>query len=335
MHKKFLLIELKKFIKQAMVNRWMTLTEHILKEERIIPQATGKLTLILNQIAEASKIIASHVKNSGLVNIEGKAGTKNIYDEEVQKLDTFSNDLLVDLLTEIGFVNMIASEELEEPIILNNKGEYSVFFDPLDGSSNIDTNISIGTIFSIYKNKDNKLQKGSSQVASGYIVYGSSVMFVYTCNNSVNGFTLDPSIGSYLLSHPNIKTPEKTFEYSINEGNFNLYDEKIRKYLKSLKEKPYKLRYVASMVADIHRILLKGGIFLYPSDKNQPNGKLRLMFEVNPMALLIERAGGKSYSKNQSPLNIQPTDIHQKIPIILGSKEEVEKYINLIYTSTK
>ena len=312
-----------------MVNRWITLTEHILNEERNIPQATGKLTLILNQIAEASKIIASHVKNSGLVNIEGKSGTKNIYDEEVQKLDTFSNDLLVDLLTEVGFVNMIASEEIEKPIILNNKGEYSVFFDPLDGSSNIDTNISIGTIFSIYKNIDNKLQKGASQVAAGYIVYGSSVMFIYTCNGPVNGFTLDPSIGSYLLSHPNIKTPETTNEYSINEGNFNFYDEEVKNYLKRLKEKPYRMRYVGSMVADIHRILLKGGIFLYPSDKNQPNGKLRLMFEVNPMALIIERAGGKAYGKNQNPLDIQPTDVHQRVPIIMGSKSEVEKFMKL------
>lgn len=310
-------------------NRWITLTEHILKEERNIPQATGKLTLILNQIAEASKIIASHIKNSGLVNIEGKAGTKNIYDEEVQKLDTFSNNLFVDLLTEVGFINMLASEELEKPIILNNNGEYSIFFDPLDGSSNIDTNISIGTIFSIYKNKDNKLQKGASQVAAGYIVYGSSVMFVYTCNNSVNGFTLDPSIGSYLLSHPNIRTPEITNEYSINEGNFNFYDEGVKKYLKSLKEKPYKLRYVASMVADIHRILIKGGIFLYPSDNKQPHGKLRLMFEVNPLSLIIERAGGKAFSKDGSPLDIPPVDLHQRVPIIMGSKSEVEKFINL------
>lgn len=313
-----------------MVNkRWITLIEHILKEERNIPHATGKLTLILNQIAEASKIIAAHVKNSGLVNIEGITGEKNIYKEEVQKLDSFSNDLLVDLLTEVGFINMIASEELEKPIVLDNKGEYSVFFDPLDGSSNIDTNISIGTIFSIYKNKDNKLQKGSNQVAAGYILYGSSVMFVYTCSDTVNGFTLDPSIGSYLLSHPNIKTPEGTFEYSINEGNLNLYDEDIKNYLKNLKEKPYKIRYVASMVADIHRILLKGGIFLYPSDKEQPNGKLRLMFEVNPMSLIIERAGGMAYSKNQNPLDIQPIDFHQRVPIIIGSKSEVEKFINL------
>lgn len=312
-----------------MINRWITLTEHILKEEQNIPKATGKLTLILNQIAEASKIIASHVKKSGLVDIEGKTGEINVYQEEVQKLDTFSNDLLIDFLTELGFVNMIASEELENPILLKNKGEYSIFFDPLDGSSNIDTNISIGTIFSIYKNQNNKLQKGSSQVASGYIVYGSSVMFVYTCNRSVNGFTLDPSIGSYLLSHPHIKIPKTSNEYSINEGNFNLYDDELKNYLMSLKKLPYRLRWVASMVADIHRILLKGGIFMYPSDKKLPSGKLRLMFEVNPLSLIVERAGGKSFSINGSPLEIEPQDLHQRIPIFMGSVSEVEKYIKL------
>lgn len=310
-------------------NRWITLTEHILKEERNIPQATGKLTLILNQIAEASKIIASHVKKSGLVDIEGKTGEINVYQEEVQKLDEFSNNLLIDLLTELGFVNMIASEELENPILLKNKGEYSIFFDPLDGSSNIDTNISIGTIFSIYKNKDNKLQKGSSQVASGYIVYGSSVMFVYTCNRSVYGFTLDPSIGSYLLSHPHINIPKTSNEYSINEGNFNLYDDKLKNYLMSLKKVPYRLRWVASMVADVHRILLKGGIFVYPSDKKLPSGKLRLMFEVNPLSLIVERAGGKAFSIKGSPLEIEPQDLHQRVPIFMGSVSEVEKYIKL------
>lgn len=312
-----------------MIGRWITLTEHILKEEQNIPKATGKLTLILNQIAEASKIIASHVKKSGLVDIEGKTGEINVYQEEVQKLDTFSNDLLIDLLTELGFVNMIASEELENPILLKNKGEYSIFFDPLDGSSNIDTNISIGTIFSIYKNTDNKLQKGSSQIASGYIVYGSSVMFVYTCNQSVTGFTLDPSIGSYLLSHPHIKIPKASNEYSINEGNFNLYDDKLKNYLISLKKIPYRLRWVASMVADVHRILLKGGIFMYPSDKKLPSGKLRLMFEVNPLSLIVERAGGKAFSINCSPLEIKPQDLHQRIPIFMGSVSEVEKYIKL------
>lgn len=312
-----------------MTNRWITLTKHILKEEQNIKSATGKLTLILNQIAEASKIIASHVKKSGLVDIEGKTGEINVYQEEVQKLDSFSNNLLIDFLTELGYVNMIASEELEIPILLKNKGEYSVFFDPLDGSSNIDTNISIGTIFSIYKNQNNKLQKGSSQIASGYIVYGSSVMFVYTCNRSVNGFTLDPSIGSYLLSHPHIKTPKTSNEYSINEGNFDLYDNKLKHYLLSLKKIPYRLRWVASMVADVHRILLKGGIFMYPADKKLPSGKLRLMYEVNPLSLIVERAGGKSFCRRGSPLDIVPQELHQRVPIVMGSSSEVEKYIKL------
>jgi fructose-1,6-bisphosphatase I len=310
-----------------MANRWITLTEHILKEERKIPSATGKLTLILNQIAEASKIIASHVKKSGLVDIQGRAGHKNIYQEEVQKLDTFSDELLTDLLTELEYVNMIASEEVDKPILLNNNGEYSVFFDPLDGSSNIDTNINIGTIFSIFKNSSNKLQTGRKQIASGYIIYGSSVMFVYTCNDSVNGFTLDPSIGSYLLSHPDIKVPVTTEQYSINEGNFELYDDTLKKYLVELKKTPYRLRWVASMVADIHRILIKGGIFMYPADKNAPDGKLRLMFEVNPLSLIIEKAGGMAFSKSGSPLEITPKELHQRVPIIMGSRNEVEKYI--------
>lgn len=313
------------------MQRWLTLTEHILKEEQKVPSATGKLTLILNQIAEASKIIASHVKKSGLVDIQGKTGEINIYQEEVQKLDQFSNNLLIDLLTEVGYVNMLGSEELEEPILLKNKGEYAVFFDPLDGSSNIDTNISIGTIFSIYKNTDNQLQPGRKQVASGYIVYGSSVIFVYTTRDTVNGFTLDPSIGSYLLSHPEIKTPETTSQYSINEGNFDLYDEFLKKYILSLKEKPYRLRWVASMVADVHRILLKGGIFMYPADKNLPDGKLRLLFEVNPMSLIIERAGGKAVSRGKSPLDIKPEKISQKVPVVLGSKTEVEKYLQFTH----
>ncbi len=313
-----------------MTNRWITLTEHVLNEEQKIPSATGKLTLILNQIAEASKIIASHVKKSGLVDIQGKTGKVNVYEEEVQKLDKFSNDLLVDLLTEIGYVNTFASEELEEPIKLNNKGDYTVFFDPLDGSSNIDTNISIGTIFSIYKSGSDLLQPGSKQVAAGYIVYGSSVIFVYTCLDKVNGFTLDPSVGSYLLSHPEIKIPQTTNQYSINEGNFELYDESLKKYLLSLKEKPYRLRWVASMVADVHRILIKGGIFMYPSDKKNPDGKLRLMFEVNPTSLIIKRAGGLAFSNGVSPLEIKPEKVHQIVPIVLGSKEEVENYIHFI-----
>lgn len=313
-----------------MSRTWTTLTEFLLKEEQSIPHARGSLTLLLNQIAEAGKIIASHVKNSGLVDIEGSAGKQNMFQEEVQKLDEFSNDLLVDMLSESGQVSTIVSEEMDNPHeVTSRTGDYIVFLDPLDGSTNIDTNISVGTIFSVYSTKNGGiLQKGINQVAAGYILYGTSVMFVYSCNSTVNGFTLDPSIGSFLLSHPLITIPEEGTVYAINEGNVDLYDERIQKYLASLKQNnpPYKLRYVGSMVADIHRTLLKGGIFLYPSDKKQPDGKLRLMLEVNPLALLVHRAGGMSVSGNDNPLDIEPKNTIQSVPIVMGSRKEVEKY---------
>src|SRR3989338_11336713 len=296
---------------------WITLTEFLLKEEQTIPDATGSLTLLLNQIAEAGKIIASHVKNSGLVDIEGPAGKQNIFQEEVQKLDEFSNDLLVYMLAESGQVSAIISEEMDNPkAVTTRSGDYIVYIDPLDGSSNIDTNVSVGTIFSVYSQKNGGLlQKGNNQVAAGYILYGTSVMFVYTCNKSVNGFTLDPSIGSFLLSHPSMNIPQTGNIYSINEGNAEKFDIPIQEYLSSIKKTtpPYKLRYIGSMVADIHQIVLKGGIFLYPSDKQQPNGKLRLMLEVNPLALLVHRAGGISISGNYNPLDIEPKNTIQSV----------------------
>ena len=310
-----------------MPQRWVTLTEHILKEEQKNPEATGKLTLILNQIAEATKIIASHVKKSGLVDIQGKTGDKNVYQEDVQKLDKFSNDLMVDLLTEVGFVNMLGSEELPEPILLKNQGEYSVFFDPLDGSSNVDTNVSIGTIFSIYKNSDNKLQPGRNQVAAGYALYGSSVMFVYTVHDKVDGFTLDPAIGSYLLSHPNIKIPESGKLYSTSESRISIFSENTRKYLESLRNASYKSRWIGTMVADMHQVLLKGGVFLFPESQEFPKGKLRLVFEINPFSFIVERAGGKTISGKDNPLDLVPEKIDQIAPIVIGSKMEVEKYL--------
>lgn len=316
-----------------MTNKWTTLTEFILKEEQSVPAARGSLTLLLSQIGEGAKIIASHVKNSGLVGIEGASGNKNSFSEEVQKLDEFSNDLLIDIMAGSGQVSTIVSEEMDKPVHMDNQsGDYVVFMDPLDGSSNIDVNISVGTIFSIYNKKDGLLQKGSQQVASGYVLYGSSVMFVYTCCNSVNGFTLDPSIGSFLLSHPNIQIPKKSNIYSINEGYYNRYDDNVKKYLDSLKDEnnPYKARYVGSMVADVHRTLLKGGIFLYPSNSKTPTGKLRLMLEVNPLALIVERAGGLSLSNKENPLQIVPSDHFQSVPIAMGSIEEVEKYSGFV-----
>jgi len=287
----------------------------------------------LTQIENAVKIIASHIKKSGLVDIIGQTGEKNIYQEEVQKLDKFSNDLLVDTLIESGQVYAIASEELDEPIFVNkNRGHYLVFLDPLDGSSNIDVNINVGTIFSIYHKDKNLLLPGKKQVAAGYVIYGSSVMFVYTFGNGVNGFTLDPSIGSFLLSHPNIKIPQKGSIYSINEGYYNLYYGYLKKYLNHLKslEKQAKLRYVGAMVADVHRTLLKGGIFIYPGDKKNPQGKLRLMFEINPFAFIIRQAGGLAYTGKINPLQITPEALSQKAPIVLGSVDNVKEYLTFV-----
>lgn len=312
------------------MNKITTLTEFVLQEEHRIPQATGRLSLLLNQIAEATKIIASHVKRSGLADIMGQAGTTNASADEQQKLDVYSNNLMIETLTNSKQVRLIGSEELEETIETEHKdAEYSVFMDPLDGSSNIDVNVSIGTIFSIYHGAKGKLQKGSQQVVAGYVLYGSSVMLVYTSGKGVNGFTLDPAVGSFLLSHPEMKIPDKKSEYSFNEGKYYLVDDKVRKYLDTIKseEKPYQQRYIGSMVADLHRILIKGGIFLHPADKKMLSGKLRLMYEVNPFSFIVEQAGGMATNGEDSPLNVSPTEVHQRCPIIIGSKQEVEKYL--------
>lgn len=308
-----------------------TLTDTILEEQKKNPNAKGNLTLILTQIEEAAKIITSHANRTGLVDILGKTGNKNAYDEEVQKLDEFSNNLLVKTLFESGQVYAVASEELPDILYSPNKtGDYVVFFDPLDGSSNIDVNGPIGTIFSIYHKNDNVLQKGNKQIAAGYILYGPSTVFVYASQYSINGFTLDPSIGSFLLSFPNIKIPQKGNIYSINEGNHELFDEQTKKYLAHLKNsKSHKARYIGSMVADMHRTLLKGGIFLYPSDSKNKEGKLRLLFEVNPMAFLIEKAGGMAISNGENPLDITPTAVDHKVPIVIGSKGNVEEFLRI------
>lgn len=312
------------------MNKVITLTEFVLQEEHAIPKTTGKFTLLLNQIAEASKIIASHVRRSGLADIIGKTGNSNAFDEEQQKLDVFSNDILIETLSNTKLVRLIGSEELEEPILTPyTDAEYQVFMDPLDGSSNIDVNVNIGTIFSIYHAEHGQLQEGRGQVAAGYILYGSSVMFVYTSGRGVNGFTYDPAIGSFLLSHPNMKVPTEKHEYSFNEGKNALVDEKIRSYLNTIKsgEKPYQQRYIGSMVADLHRILIKGGIFLHPADAKMPGGKLRLMYEVNPFSFLFEQAGGSSTTGSDSPLDRKPTAFHERCPIIIGSKGEVERFL--------
>lgn len=310
-----------------------TLTDYILHEEKKAKHASGSFTTLIAQIENAAKIIASHVRASGLVDIMGKTGDINTFGEEVQKLDEFSNRLMVDTLIGSGQVYAVISEELEEPVYApkDHAGEYVVYFDPLDGSSNIDTNCPIGTIFSIYHKGDgNLLQPGRKQVAAGYVVYGSSVMFVYTFGHGVNGFTLDPAIGSFLLSHPQMKMPESGNIYSINEAYEKLYEDGTKAYLNHVKEEgKSRARYVGSLVADAHRTFIKGGIFLYPTDKKQPEGKLRLMLEVNPFAMLTEQAGGKAISlQNKSPLDIMPEHIHQRASFVMGSIENVDKYLS-------
>lgn len=309
-----------------------TLTDFVLNEEKKHKKTTGSFTMLITHIENAVKIIASHVKASGLVDIMGATGAKNVFGEEVQKLDEFANRLLVDTLKNSGQVYALVSEEMEKPVFAKEgyAGEYIVYFDPLDGSSNIDTNCPTGTIFSIYKaDGNNLLQEGRKQIAAGYVIYGSSVMLVYSAGNGVNGFTLDPSIGSFLLSHPGIRVPERGNIYSINEGYESLYSEGLNSYLAYLKANGnYTARYVGSGVADAHRTLIKGGIFLYPENKKHKEGKLRLMLEVNPLAFLVEQAGGAALgSGKKSPLTVLPTKIHQRSPLVMGSREEVELYL--------
>lgn len=303
-----------------------TLTDHLLEQQQ---NPKNVPSILLHQIENATKIIASHVKASGLVDILGKTGGKNVFGEEVQKLDDFANTLLVNMLLASGHVYALVSEELEKPLYAPKEkaGDYIVYFDPLDGSSNIDTNCPIGTIFSIYHKKDGLLQKGAKQLAAGYVIYGSSVMFVYSMGKGVNGFTLDPAIGSFLLSHPNMQIPKEGVMYSINEAY--TFVPTIHAYLDHLKkEGKSRGRFVGSLVADAHRTFIKGGIFLYPAHTKQPEGKLRLMIEVNPFAFLTEQAGGKTiYTGKKSPLAVTPKHIHERSPFIMGSQENIDSFL--------
>ncbi len=314
------------------IRKITTFTDFVLEQEHRKTRTSGNLTLLLEQIARAGKIIGSHVRESGLIDILGKTGKVNSFSEEIQRLDQYSNDLLVKTLTNTGEAYALISEELPEPYMVPKEyqGNFIVYFDPLDGSSNIDTNGPIGTIFSIYEKGEGILQPGKKQIAAGYILYGASIMLVFTTGEGVHGFTLDPSIGSFLLSHPNMQIPEEGNIYSINEAYFDLYDEDTKKYLSQLKaQEKMTSRYIGAMVADVHRTLLKGGIFLYPADKKHKEGKLRLMIEVNPISWLIEEAGGKTVAEKGSPLEIIPTHIHQRTPIVLGSKKMVDQYVRM------
>lgn len=315
----------------------MDLNSFILNEERYHPNATGSLSRALVAIESAAKVIASHVRMAGLADILGKAGKTNIQGEEVQKLDELANQLMIEYLSVSGEFFALASEELDQPIFPEEgkDAKYIIAFDPLDGSSNIDVNVNIGTIFSIHKRVNSDisdfLQEGYKQVAAGYIIYGSSTMFVLSTGNGVNGFTLDPSVGMFLLSHPNMKIPEKGKIYSFNESNIKKWQpQSLVNFVEALKEEGYTSRYIGSMVADVHRTLIKGGIFAYPADTKNKNGKLRLLYEASPMAFLTVQAGGMATTGYEEILSIKPEDIHQRVPVFLGGKKEIQQMIQFI-----
>jgi len=316
-----------------------TVQQHILDEERLYPGATGDFTALLTSLTLAAKIISREVNQAGLVRILGETGEINVHGEAVQKLDEFAQQTIYSAMGHSGHLCVMASEESEGIIPIpdgGKRGRYVLMFDPLDGSSNIDVNASIGTIFSIHRKittgidgvLEDCLQVGTEQLAAGYFIYGSSTMMVYTTGHGVNGFTLDPSLGEFLLSHENIKIPKRGKIYSINEGNINQWDAGTRRYVDHVKSdqksdgRPYSLRYIGSLVADFHRNLLKGGIFLYPG----PKGKLRLLYEAAPLAMVVEQAGGNASTGSQRILDIVPESLHQRVPLIIGSTEDVRLY---------
>jgi fructose-1,6-bisphosphatase I len=322
----------------------LTLDEFTIQSLRQFPQATGELSTLLRDIGLASKRVNVEVNKAGLVDILGDTGTMNVQGEEVKKLDEFANNQFTGVLQRGVSCAGIASEELDEFVSFDDdvsrNSKYICMYDPLDGSGNIDVNVSIGTIFSIYRRvsergspvtREDFLQKGKHQVAAGYIVYGSSTMMVYATRRGVNGFTLDPSIGEFCLSHPDIKCPEDGKIYSVNHGNFFRYEEGVKRYINLCQNKskenggPYTQRYIGSMVSDVHRNLIKGGIFMYPGTTDKPKGKLRLLYECNPFAFIVEAAGGIATNGEQRILDIQPTELHQRTPLFIGSKNMMEE----------
>ena len=335
-----------------MVNRKvLTLDEFTIREMRAFPKATGELAGLLRDIGLAAKRVNVEVNKAGLVDILGDTGNVNVQGEEVKMLDEFANDQFTGVLRHGISCAGIASEELDDVVIFNDdisrNSKYICMYDPLDGSSNIDVNVSIGTIFSIYRRVTEKgtpvnikdfLQAGIRQVAAGYVIYGSSTILVYATKRGVNGFTLDQSIGEFCLSHPDIKCPENGKMYSVNHGNYYGYSEQVKNYIEVCQRKdktnggPYTQRYIGSMVSDVHRNLIRGGIFLYPGTKEKPNGKLRLLYECNPLAYILEVAGGKATDGKQRILEKVPTELHQRTPFFIGSKkmmEELEEYLRI------
>lgn len=322
------------------MNKIITLDEFILQRQKDFPFATGELSGLLRDIGLASKIISREVNKAGLADIAGQAGTENASGEEVQKLDVLADNLLISCLKNSGECCGIASEENNTyvPIESSLNAKYVVLFDPLDGSSNIDVNISIGTIFAIYRRISDDgtcqlndfLQDGVEQVASGYVVYGSSTMLVYTTGKGVNGFTLDPSIGEFCLSHPEIQIPQQGKIYAVNQSAYNKFDKPVQTFIDECMEQGHRFRYVGSMVADVHRTLIKGGIFMYPATPSAPNGKLRLLYECNPLSFIVEQAGGAASNGTQRILELEATELHQRTPIFMGSPDMVERVETLV-----
>ena len=328
----------------AINRKIQTLDEFTIQQLRDFPRATGELSSLLRDMGLAAKRVHVEVNKAGLVDILGDDGSINVQGEEVKKLDVFANNQFMGVLRHGISCAGIGSEEMDDIVVfddeISNKSKYVCLFDPLDGSSNIDVNVSIGTIFSIYRRiselgkpatEADFLQPGNKQVAAGYMIYGSSTMMVYATRRGVNGFTLDQSIGEFTLSHPDIKCPETGKFYSVNHGNFFQFEQPVKEYITACQKKdkttggPYTQRYIGSMVADVHRNLIKGGIFMYPGTTDKPKGKLRLLYECNPFAFIVEKAGGNATDGRQRILDIQPAEVHQRTPFFIGSKIMMEE----------
>lgn len=326
-----------------MSHKTTTLGEFIIEHQNSFQYSSGELSRLINSIRLAAKVVNHEVNKAGLVDIIGSAGASNIQGEDQQKLDVYAHTKFIETLTNRNIVCGIASEEEDDFIVVNSKdynhqNKYVVLMDPLDGSSNIDVNVSVGTIFSIYRRitkvgtavqLEDFLQPGNKQVAAGYIIYGTSTMLVYSTGDGVNGFTLNPAIGTFYLSHPNMKFPLDGQIYSVNEGNYTHFPKGVKDYIKYCQEehenRPYTSRYIGSLVSDFHRNMIKGGIYMYPKSSKNPDGKLRLLYECNPMAFIAEQAGGKASDGFQRILDIRPSELHQRTSFFCGSKYMVEK----------
>ncbi len=331
-----------------MLNKNQTLGEFIIKNQTSFKYSSGELSSLINSIRLAAKVVNHEVNKAGLVDIIGSTGEQNIQSEKQQKLDVYANEKFINTLINRNIVCGIASEEEETFISINsndknNQNKYVVLIDPLDGSSNIDVNVSVGTIFSIYRRKskigaevsiDDFLQSGRFQVAAGYIIYGTSTMLFYTTGKGVNGFTLNPAIGTFYHSHSNVQIPKNGNIYSINEGNYLQFPDYVKKYIKFCQEeedeRPFTSRYIGSLVSDFHRNMIKGGIFLYPQTAKNPNGKLRLLYECNPIAFICEQAGGLAINGEKNILDIEPKELHERTPFYCGSEKMIQQFQKFI-----